>query len=134
MTPESTQDWYSQLLKPSFAPPAWIFGPVWSVLYVIIILSFGYVFLQVATKRWSVRIAIPFALNILANLSFTPLQFGLKNNVLAFIDIIIVFATILWAMKAIKPFSKLIMWVQMPYLLWVSFATVLQATITWMNI
>jgi tryptophan-rich sensory protein len=61
------------------------------------------------------------------------LQFGLKNNLLAAIDIILVLFTLLWAMKSIYPFEKWIALIQIPYLLWVSFATILQLTITYLN-
>lgn len=71
--------------------------------------------------------------NIIFNLAFTPLQFGLKSNLLAAIDILLVLATLVWAMVAIYPYAKWITYIQVPYLLWVSFATMLQLTITYLN-
>ncbi|MFH1670596.1 MAG: TspO/MBR family protein [Patescibacteria group bacterium] len=133
MTPEGTADWYSLLKKPPFAPPAWIFGPVWSVLYIIILISFGYVFLNVFNHKWPAKIAIPFIINFAANIGFTPIQFGLRNNFLALIDIFIVLATILWMMRAVWPLAPWVGWAQVPYVIWVSFATVLQISITWLN-
>ena len=78
-------------------------------------------------------IALPFILNLVFNFAFTPLQFGLKNLLLASIDILLVLITLVWAMAAIYPYATWITYIQIPYLLWVSFATVLQLTITWLN-
>jgi tryptophan-rich sensory protein len=129
-----TYNWYSQLLKPEWAPPAWLFGPVWSVLYVLIAISFTKVFIMAFQKEIGVIVAVPFILNLFFNLSFTPLQFGLQNNLLAAIDILLVLATLIWAMVAIYPHAKWIAYMQVPYLLWVSFATILQLTITYINL
>lgn len=78
-------------------------------------------------------IALPFLLNLVFNFAFTPIQFGLKNNLLAAFDILLVFGTLIWAMIVIYPYSSSITYVQIPYLLWVTFATVLQLTITHLN-
>lgn len=134
MTPDSTQEWYALLEKPWFAPPAWIFGPVWSVLYVLIAISFGYVFLNVIRRRWPAKIAVPFALNLVANLLYTPLQFGLRNNILALADIFAILITIVWMIWAVWPHARWIAWMQLPYGLWVTFACVLQISITWLNL
>ena len=134
MTPEGTVAWYSALEKPWFAPPAWIFGPVWSVLYVLIAVSFGFVLFQVLTSRWPKKIALPFVVNFIANLAFTPLQFGLRSNGLALIDILIVLGTIFWMMYTVWRRARWVAWCQIPYVLWVGFATVLQASITLRNL
>lgn len=133
MTPDSTQEWYALLQKPWFAPPAWVFGPAWSVLYVLIIISFGFVFLKVIHKRWPAKVALPFAINLATNLLFTPLQFGLRNNVLALLDILLILATIAWMAKTVWPRARWIAWMQFPYALWVTFACILQVSITWLN-
>lgn len=78
-------------------------------------------------------IALPFMLNLLFNFSFTPIQFGLKNNLLAAVDILFVLITLIWAIVAIYPHARWIAYAQIPYLLWVSFATVLQLTVTYLN-
>ncbi|HAR99813.1 MAG: TspO and MBR like protein [Candidatus Moranbacteria bacterium GW2011_GWC2_37_73] len=128
-----TYSWYSQLIKPFWAPPAFLFGPVWTFLYILIAISFGKVFLMTWKKEIAFMVALPFLLNIVFNLAFTPLQFGLRNNLLASIDIIFILATLIWAIVAIYPYSRWIAYMQIPYLLWVSFATVLQLTITYLN-
>ena len=129
----SAYSWYQQLTKPSWAPPGWLFGPVWTALYIIIAASFGAVFYKAATKQLSWLIALPFALNLVFNFAFTPLQFGLKNNFLAAADILLVLATLLWALIAIWPQARWIVYINIPYLLWVGFATVLQLTVTYLN-
>lgn len=129
----NTYNWYSQLIKPSWSPPSWLFGPVWTFLYVLIAISFGKVFLMAWKKEIALMIALPFLLNLLFNFAFTPLQFGLKNNLLAAIDILLVLGTLIWAMVAIFPYARWITFIQIPYLLWVLFATTLQLTITYLN-
>ena len=125
---------YSELIRPSWAPPSWLFGPVWSVLYILIAISFGSVFKMFFEKKVPFVVLLPFVLNIFFNLIFTWIQFGLKNLPLASVDILLVLGTLVWAMVAIYPYAKWITWIQMPYLLWVCFATVVQITITFLNI
>ena len=132
--------WYSQLIKPSWSPPAWLFGPVWTFLYILIFISFGKVFLMTWKKDLptgevgiGLMVALPFVLNLIFNFAFTSLQFGLKNNYLAAIDILLILGTLIWAMIAIRPYAPWIAYLQIPYLLWVCFATILQLTVTWLN-
>jgi len=129
----NSYNWYSQLIKPTWAPPSWLFGPVWTILYFIIAISFSKVFYMAWKKEVAMMVALPFALNLLFNFIFTPIQFGLKNNLLAAIDILLVLGTLVWAIIAIYPHSKIIAYAQVPYLVWVSFATVLQLTVTYLN-
>jgi tryptophan-rich sensory protein len=129
----NTYTWYQTLIKPSWSPPSWLFGPVWTVLYAIITATFGWVFYKVFTGKLSWTIALPFFLNLIFNFSFTYFQFGLKNNLFAAIDIFLVLITIIWSFIAIWPHSKVIVYLNIPYLLWVSFATFLQFTITYLN-
>ncbi len=127
--------WYQQLVKPAWAPPSFLFGPVWTVLYLLIALSFGYIFIQVLKKKLPLSLSIPFIINLLSNVIFTPLQFGIRNYVLATVDIFVVLLTILWIMRMTFN-SKRVRWVaymQIPYLMWVMFATALQVSITYLN-
>jgi tryptophan-rich sensory protein len=130
---ERAYNWYSTLLKPTWAPPSWLFGPVWTVLYAIIAVTFGAVFYKVFKGELPLLVALPFVLNLIFNFSFTYFQFGLKNNLLASIDILLVLGTLIWALIAIYPHIRFVALANIPYLAWVSFATVLQITITWMN-
>lgn len=129
----SEYSWYSRLIKPIWAPPAWLFGPVWTVLYAIIAVTYTTVFYKVITGKLPWVLLIPFTLNLLFNFIFTPIQFGLKNNFLASIDIVLVLVTLIWALAVIYPYEKWITYANVPYLCWVAFATVLQVTITYLN-
>lgn len=132
----NTYNWYSQLIKPSWSPPSWLFGPVWTVLYAIIIVSFGTIFYKTFSGKIPWIVALPFVLNLIFNFAFTPLQFGLKNNLFAAVDILLVLVTLIWALTALWyafPNLHWAVYANIPYLLWVSFATVLQLTITYLN-
>ncbi|MFA6514447.1 MAG: TspO/MBR family protein [Patescibacteria group bacterium] len=129
----NTYNWYSQLIKPTWSPPAWLFGPVWTFLYVLIVISYGKVFLMAWQKQITWLVVLPFILNLIFNFSFTYIQFGLKNNLLAAADILLVLITLVWAMIAIYPHMRWVAYIQIPYLLWVMFATILQLTITYLN-
>ncbi len=89
--------------------------------------------MQVWRGQLPLLIALPFALNLLFNFAFTPLQFGLQSNLLAAIDILLVLVTLVWALVVIFPFAPWVTYLNLPYLAWVSFATILQLTITYLN-
>ena len=133
MKKASTKNRYAHLKKPSWSPPSWLFGPVWTVLYILIIISFGKVFLLGWGKEIPFMIMLPFILNLLFNIIFSPIQFRLQNNILSAIDIILIRWTIVRLMIAIYPYVHRVTYIQIPYLLRVSLATVLQLTITSMN-
>lgn len=129
----NTYSWYQTLIRPFWAPPSWLFGPVWTVLYTIIAISFGAVFYKAFTKQIPWIVALPFALNLVFNFFFTPIQFGLKNNLLASLDILLVVGILIWALVAVWPHMRWVVYANIPYLLWGTFATVLQLTITYLN-
>ncbi len=126
-------NWYSQLIKPEWAPPGWLFGPVWSVLYILIFISFSYVFVKTVRGHFPYLVALPFIINLIANLTFTPIQFGLQSNFLAAINIFVVLCSLIWAMVVIYPYAKWVTYINIPYLIWVIFATILQFNITYLN-
>ncbi|MDZ7837540.1 MAG: TspO/MBR family protein [Actinomycetota bacterium] len=124
---------YKKLIKPRWAPPSWLFGPVWIVLYIIIFISFGYVIYLYSAGTIPFLILLPFAMNLVFNFSFTPIQFRLRNNWLAAIDIVLVTVTLLWALYKIYTYAGWVTYINIPYLLWVIFATVLQLAIAFIN-
>lgn len=129
----NTYNWYQTLIKPSWAPPSYLFGPVWTFLYFLIAISFGRVFYLFYKKQIPNKVVLPFVLNIVFNVIFSPIQFTLQNNILAMVDIFLVLLTLVWAMKVVYKYEKWITYIQIPYLAWVSFATVLQVTVTYLN-
>ena len=115
-------DWYNSLAKPSWTPAPSTIGLIWQILYPIILVSFGFVFVQAFQGKVPWWVAVPFAINLVANLMFMPIFSGLRNVPLAALDILVV-----W------PYYKWVAVAQVPYFGWVSIATVLQLSITWMN-
>ena len=126
-------DWYNSLSKPSWTPAPATIGLIWQILYPVIVVSFGTVFVAALRRKVHWTVALPFAINLIANLIFTPIQFGWRNLPLAAVDILIVWGTILWMVASIWKYYRWVAVAQGPYFVWVSLATVLQLSITWMN-
>ncbi len=126
-------NWYQNLAKPSWAPPGWLFGPMWTILYILIAISFGAVFYKVFKKQLPWLVALPFLLNLVFNFAFSPIQFNLQNNFLASVDILLVLATLAWLMAVAWQKIRWVFWLNIPYFLWVGLATILQVTITYLN-
>jgi translocator protein len=125
--------WYNSLQKPSWTPAPATIGRIWQILYPIIFISFGFVFVQATRRKIHWFVAAPFAINLVANLIFTPILFGMRNLPLASLDVLIVWATIVWMIVAIWPHYRWVSLAQIPYLAWVSIATILQLLITASN-
>jgi tryptophan-rich sensory protein len=121
--------WYDQLAKPSWTPSPPTIGLIWGILYPIILVTYGFVLYEAIRGRVPWPVALPFIINLIANLTFTTFLFRLRNLPLATVDIFMVLATIAWTMAAIWPHFRLIAIAQLPYLAWVSIATVLQVSI-----
>lgn len=126
-------EWYNSLIKPDWTPRPGTIGLMWQIIYPIIIITFGFVLIQTIRGKIPWWVALPFGINLIANLIFTPIQFGLRDLWLAAADILVIWFTILWCMVAIWPQYRWVALAQIPYLTWVSIATVLQLSITWMN-
>ena len=133
MAETDTRSQYHEYAKPLWAPPSWIFGPVWSVLYLIIAISFGYVGYLLLTHAIPGIVALPFLLNLITNIAYTPLQFRLHNFKLATCDVLLVLLTLIWAIAAIYPYALWISIVNIPYFAWVCFASTLQITVMILN-
>lgn len=125
--------WYNTLAKPAWTPQPSTIGLIWQILYPIILVSFGYVFVQCWKRRLSWPVALPFVINLVANIIFTPIQFGLRNLPLACADILVVWCTILWMIVVVWRHSRVVALAQVPYLIWVTIASTLQISITVMN-
>lgn len=125
--------WYNGLTKPSWTPAPSTIGIIWQILYPIIAVSFGFVFVQAIRQKLSWKVALPFAINLVANLAFTPIEFGLRSLPLASLDILVVWSTIIWMMRAVWPHYRWVAVAQLLYFVWVSIAMALQLSITWSN-
>ncbi len=125
--------WYDSLIKPSWTPEPSTIGLVWQCLYPIILITFVFIFAQAIRKKIPWMVALPFAINLIANIAFTPIQFGLRNLPLAAVDIVIVWATIIWMIAVSWKHYRWVAIAQVPYFIWVSIASVLQLSITWNN-
>lgn len=124
---------YETLIKPEWAPQASVYGTVWSILYPIIFIAYGYITYRVINGDVPRVVLIPIAINLIANFAFTPILFGLRNLPLASVDIVIVLVTIVWSIAVIWPHSWPAALALLPYLIWVGIATVLQISITVLN-
>ena len=127
------QDWYESLIKPGWTPEPKTIGIIWQLLYPVILVTFGFVFAQTLRRKLQGRVAVPFVINLVANLAFTPIQFGLRNLTLAAVDILIVWGSIIWLSVTIWKHYRWVAVAQIPYFVWVSLATCLQLSITWNN-
>jgi tryptophan-rich sensory protein len=125
-------DWYYQLNKPWFNPPNWIFGPVWSFLYCAMGVAAWLAWRtgNAHTLAWPLGL---FLLQLVLNALWTPLFFGMRRPGLALIDIMAMWLAIAATTIAFYSVSRMAAYLLIPYWLWVSFATMLNATIWWLN-
>ena len=127
------REWYDLLVKPGWTPSVSTIGTIWSVLYPLIAVVYGYAIVKIIRGEWPRMLLIPIVLNIVCNLAFTPVQFGLRNFLLACIVVVAVCMTAVWSAFAIYPHSRLLAAMLIPYILWTATASVLQIQITWLN-
>lgn len=126
-------NWYVYLNKPFFSPPNWVFAPVWTVLYALMGVSFFLIWKN-GWKKHKARIArTHFCIQLALNFIWTPVFFGLKLPLLALVIITALWVWILVTMRAFYPISKIASLLFIPYLLWVTFATLLNASIVILN-
>lgn len=116
---------YASYIKPSRSPPSYLFGIVRPILYVLIFISYGHVFIQIFQKKLPLWIIIPFAINIVSNLLFTYIWFKKDNLLLGFIDILIVLTTIIVTIIVMRDKIRRVAYLQIPYLIRVLFASFL---------
>jgi translocator protein len=132
-TADSLGNWYAGLNKPSFNPPDWIFGPVWTALYIMMGISAFLVWRKGLDSK-VVRIALAcFIVQLFLNAIWTPLFFGLRSPLLGLIDIVLLLNAIIVTVFAFSKISRPAAILLVPYLAWVSFATVLNAAIYLLN-
>lgn len=125
--------WYATLNKPVFSPPNWLFGPVWILLYILMGISFALIWDMEWKKKKNRTAGYLFALQLLLNFIWTPIFFGLHAPMLGLITIIALLLSIHRTMKAFYSLSKKAYYLLIPYICWVSFATLLNASIVFLN-
>ena len=132
-TRDSITTWYAQLSRPSFTPPDWTFGVVWPVLYVMMGIS-AFLIWNVGIDKRQVKVSLGcFALQLILNGLWTLIFFGLHLIGFALVEIVILWAAILMTILAFWKVSKPAALLLLPYILWVSFAVVLNASLFLLN-
>ncbi|MDP2650446.1 MAG: TspO/MBR family protein [bacterium] len=127
------QTYYASIVKPFFAPEPWVFGVAWGIIYPLIALAGLYLLILWWRRSVPLYLVFVFAANLAANLAFTPLQLGMPETILPTLDILVVLGTLAYFEYRILRYSRVIFWLLVPYLLWGTFATVLQLSILFLN-
>ena len=125
--------WYASLQKPSFNPPNWLFGPVWFLLYVLMGISAYLVWEKLAENKKAKGAMRLFWIHLFFNASWSIIFFGFQNPGLAFINIIIIWLLIIALIVKFWKISRWASYLLIPYFLWVSFASVLNYFIWYLN-
>jgi tryptophan-rich sensory protein len=132
-TQSSVGDWYVSLNKPSFNPPNWIFGPVWTLLYILMGIAAGIVWAKGFYHIWVKTALYNFGFQLLFNALWSVVFFGFKNPFWALLVILFLLALILVTIKWFNVVSRTAAYLLIPYFLWVCFATILNYKIWEMN-
>jgi tryptophan-rich sensory protein len=130
--------WYATLVKPSFAPPNWLFGPAWTTLYILMAISLYIVWVEYDKREFRRRDAIKpalmaFGAQLILNAAWSFLFFGLRSPFYGLVGIILVWLAIVWTMIKFWKISKTATWLLVPYILWVSFASILNYAVWQLN-
>ena len=126
VTIQAISGWYQTLVKPSFNPPNWIFGPVWTILYFLMGISLYMVWIRKGNLKW-------FWVQLILNSLWSFLFFGLKSPGMALIEIILLWVAIILTIKSFMKVYRTAAYLLYPYLAWVTFATILNFSIWILN-
>jgi len=132
-TQSSISDWYMSLNKPSFNPPNWIFGPVWTVLYILMGIAAGIIWNKGSYHKWVKTALYHFIFQLIFNAAWSIVFFGMKSTGIALIIIIALLILIVLTIRWFRIINKAAAILLIPYLLWVSFATILNYSIWVLN-
>ena len=134
VTRPSVASWYPTLIKPIFNPPNWIFMPMWTLLYILMAVAAGLVWDKIKEQNEAVKKALAFFLiQLTLNAIWSYLFFGLKNPMLALIEIALLWLMIYETYLKFIKINKIAGYLLIPYLAWVAFAGILNANIWWLN-
>jgi translocator protein len=132
VTIPSISTWYTNLIKPSFSPPNWLFGPVWTMLYILMGVSVFLIWRKKTNKNIKAALRL-YLIQLGLNFSWSFVFFGLHQPLLAFINILALWIAIIMTIQKFKSISKLASGLLVPYLLWVTFASILNLAIVILN-
>lgn len=132
-TYESIQTWYTTLNKPFFNPPNWVFGPVWTVLYVLMGISLYIIWNEKSTSSSKKTGIVFFFIQLVLNTIWSILFFGLQAPGIAFVEILILLFSIVYTSVYFSRISKIAAVLLVPYMLWVTFASILNFAIFILN-
>lgn len=130
-TAQGLAEWYVQLRKPTWNPPSWVFGPVWTMLYIGMAVAVWRVWTR--THGQGSSALAYFGVQLALNLVWSALFFGMRNSGLAAVEIVMLWAAILGTLISFAPIDRVAALLLAPYLAWVSFAAVLNVTIWRLN-
>lgn len=133
ITQGSVNSWYKTLIKPEFTPPEWIFAPVWSLLYLMMGFAWGNINFISSDHKITKRANTLFATQLFFNSLWPIIYFGFHNIAYALVDIILLWLTLILTIWVFFKISKLSGWLLMLYLLWTSYAVVLNVSICYLN-
>ena len=125
-------EWYAGLRKPWFNPPSWVFGPAWTVLYIMIAVATWLLWRAPASTQRTRALQLN-GVQLLLNAAWTPLFFALKLPGVAFVEIVLMWGFILATIVAAWSVRRVAAWLLVPYLAWVTFAATLNGCLWWLN-
>ena len=131
-TSKEISGWYTSLIKPSFNPPSYLFGPVWTALYILMGVSMFLIWNTPKTELRQKALAL-FGIQLFFNFWWSILFFSFHTIFLSVINILIIWVLIIYMISLFKKIKPIAAYLQIPYLLWVSFATVLNISIWYLN-
>ena len=129
VTSSFKEPWYSEIILPSFNPPSWVFGPVWTILYIFMSVAIWVIWNNSLNKK----ILQVYFVHLFFNAIWSIIFFGFHQILFALIDLGIILIFIIWLMKIYYQINKISFVLMIPYLLWSSYALVLNATIFYLN-
>lgn len=132
LTAGAVTGWYTTLIQPSFNPPNWVFGPVWTLLYVLMGVSHYRIWTSAKTSDRTAAFRL-FWLQLGFNFFWSLIFFGAGQITLALVEILLLWICIALMIRRFYSIDRIAAWINVPYLMWVSFATVLNAAYAWLN-
>tara|TARA_Y100000817_G_scaffold143218_1_gene112239 strand:+ start:93 stop:557 length:465 start_codon:yes stop_codon:yes gene_type:complete len=123
------EPWYSQIIQPSFSPPSWVFGPVWTTLYIMMSMAIWLHWVSFKERR----VLKIYLVHIFFNGIWSIIFFGFHQILIALVNLLIIIIFIIWLMRIYYKTNKLSFLLMIPYLLWSSYALILNVSIFYLN-